>query len=78
MLFKYLDGLDALVDSRGVNAEHEVARRFVQGACELTDQIARMTDPTINNDGFDSVYTLKGLIDKAKALAAGRTVEPVP
>lgn len=47
-LQKYLDGLDALADGRGFDADHEKARLFVEGACELVERLAQMPTSTDN------------------------------
>ena len=54
----YLDGLDAAVDGRGYGLEHEQARIFVEGACAMVEQLARLTTPTddvIDQEAADDI-----------------------
>lgn len=60
ILQTYLDGLDALVDGRGFNRDHEMARRYVTGAVQSF---------TIYNDALRHVAYGKFDYDAMRAIA---------
>ncbi|ARQ95246.1 hypothetical protein [Bradyrhizobium phage BDU-MI-1] len=62
-LAKYLDGLDASVDGRGFDGKHEKARIFVEGACKLVSQLARMDTPTDGVDDEDKADDIMADLD---------------